>query len=463
MKKLYVVKLLIAAAVQLVTVRAFATDYAAGLSANVNASHNDNIRFTKNEKTSVRKYDAAPTLTFSASTETTNFEIDSTFDFNRYDKSEFNSDDQNIAMALSRQFESSSLSLKAAYINNSTITSELLTSGRIGEKAERAEQYQLSPQWTYSISELNLLQVQASYTAQDYHSAAYLGYKNIGSEIDWIHVANERLRWVTALTYSDYHSDETRFGVPGSGILYPSTDPSDPGTHFATPFGSAALITPNQFGDQSYSTRTKDIGFQIGLDYQWSEQSLMKARFGRSKSDTTYPVKDLNDTCANPDYLRLVQLGLGSSVGAICDDVPRVSEKLSTAELDWTWSNERQQFNLNSTKSTQPSSNGYTVDALQVGLNWSYHLTELDRISTMLSVARNRAPNKTGSLQNGSIADRDYGSATVAYERQISEFWFLNTSFQFSEQKYTQIDYQSSARVFSLGINYRPQQWHWSR
>ncbi|HET8709803.1 MAG TPA: hypothetical protein VFM32_00400, partial [Spongiibacteraceae bacterium] len=196
-----------------------AADYSAGASASVDTSHNDNIRLAQNNKTSVSKYDFSPSVTFGAATETTKLNLNSNFDFNRYDRSEFDSNDQTIALDLSHKLENGSINLDAAYINNSTVTSELLTSGKIGNKAERAEQYQLSPSWIYSINETNLLQLQASYLVQDYRSNAYHGYKSAVAGIDWVHMLSERAKLITAFSYSDYQSDDIKFNVPGRDLF----------------------------------------------------------------------------------------------------------------------------------------------------------------------------------------------------------------------------------------------------
>lgn len=429
---------------------AHAVDYSAGMSIGVDTSYNDNIRLVEKDKTSVHKYGITPSLTFGAATETTELQLNSLFDFNRFDKSEFNSNDQNIALDLSHQLENGSMGLHAAYINNSTITSELLTSGIIGSKAERAEQYQLSPRWSHQISETDLLQLQASYLVQDYRSSNYTGYKNAGGEIDWLHRINERLKWITTVGYSDYSSDDISFNVPPREFAYFS----DTGL---------SVVSTNEFGSQSYSTRTKTKNVQIGVDYQLSEQTQLSGRLGRSRNDTTYPIKDPNNVCTDPYYLQLVGLNFGPYLGAVCNSLPHSIKQGSTAELDWTWKSERQQVDLNATKSVQPTSNGYAVDAIQISSGWSYQLTELDQLSASLSLVRNRAIDKNNSLLNTQFADRDYGSATLTYQRRISESWFLQTSYEFSEQKYTQVDYKANSKVIALSLNYRPQQWHWSR
>ncbi|MFT3931297.1 MAG: hypothetical protein QM709_13465 [Spongiibacteraceae bacterium] len=442
------------AAALIYTAKTGAAEYSAGMAFDVSASHNDNIRFTQNDKTSVQKYDVAPTFTLGSTTEVSQIRLNSTFDFNRYDKSEFDSNDQNIRLSMDRQFESSSIGLDAAYINNSTITSELLTTGRIGNKAERAEQYQLSPRWLYNFNEANLLQLQASYTTQDYRSDEYTGYENTGAQVSWIHRLSERMSWVTTGTYSDYQSDDIELDVPRVDTLTLALSQSPP----------FQVYPAGYFGQQSYSVRTKNTGLNLGVKYDWSELSSIEASLGRSKNHTMYPVKD-SGICSNPEYITAESNAelIGRTLGAICTPLEDSNKFSSTADITWQWKNEQHQISLTGTKETQPTSNGYTIDAIQIGSNWTYKLTELDQLSASMTLVRNRATDDKSTLQNASLADRDYGTVTVAYRRQLDEQWFVRTSYQYSKQKYDQRDVEATSNVWALSINYQPQPWRWSR
>lgn len=429
-----------------------AVDYSAGTSISANASHNDNLRLTESNKVAVNKYLVVPILTFGANTENSKLELDSTFFFNRYDKSQFNSDDQNIGLAYTYNFENSSVGLNANIVRDSTITSETLTSGIISEKAERTERYQAAPSWSYTINETNLLQLNGTYSRQDYRTTGYTGYKNIDSTLSWIRIVNERLKLILSGRYSDYHSDDSQsFDIPGNDTGIEVQTGIDSTTRL--PIIQRVIVPKGFFGQQSYATRNIEKGGQVGLDYQWSEAALLQARLGRSRSKNEFIVNDPQNLC---------NMEFGLIFAGLCSQ-PDSDGTQSTAELDWSWSNERHQLGLNATKSTQPSSNGYVVDTTQVGSFWTFKLTELDQISTNLTLVRNRAIDKQSSLLNTSAADRDYGTATITYRRQFGDHWFANTSYQFSRQKYSDFDIQASSNTISLGIQYMPQEWHWSR
>jgi hypothetical protein len=452
MNRHLITKLLLAACSAVVLIaEVSAADYAAGFGINTTAGRNDNINLVENDKDkiSVTSYSLSPQLNLNINTETTVIELASTFNFIRFDKSEFDSDDQNVALSLSRQLDTSSLGLNVSYVHNSTTISELLTSGRIGTKADRSELYVLSPRWIYTLNEINQIQLIGAYQTQNFGSNAYTAYKNYRAEFDWIRIINERLKLISAVTYTYYQSDDKGpIPIPQIPIR----------------IGSEPTVELGELGTQTYSTRTKTPELQIGADYELSEQSTLSARFGGSRSDTIDLVEDPNNVCSNPRYLRLTRIrgGFTQLLGGKCNASHNV-EQLFTSTINWSWQNEIQDFRLNATKSIQPSSNGYAVDATIIEANWGYQLSERNKVLAGVSLLRNRGINSKDSLQNSSLADRDYGSATLQFQRQLTEYWFVTAGAQYSDQKYTQIDYQGSSRAYTLGIGYRPQQWHWSR
>lgn len=422
-----------------------ATDYSATFNMDAQASHNNNLRLVERDKTSVYHYAVNPIVKLDADTENTKLDLTSTFYFNRYDKSQFDSNDQNVQLNAEHDFENSSIALNAAFIRDSTITSELLTSGRISDQAERTEQHYISPSYTYAFSDLNMVQAQVSYVDQRYHTDAYSGYKNYAGNVNWIHVWNERTKVVLTGNYSKFEADDRAFT-----------------TYLISRVTGQPL---GIFGNQSYAQDSKDRGVQLGIDYQWSEESLLQVRAGRSQNTQDTVISDKDSVCSNPYYLSYLSgiNGLFYESNAICTNIPSEHSTLSTAEVDWTWKGELNEVRLNATKSTQPSSNGYVVDATRLASTWSIRLSELDQLITDLSLVRNRAIGQDTAVQQGSVADRDYGSATLTYRRQLNENWIASASAQYNRQKYAQIDYQASSQVFMLGIHYQPTAWHWSR
>lgn len=411
---------------------AAAVDYSAIGNVNFDASRNDNIRMAEHDKTAVNKYLLSPQIRFNANSETTSVGLQTLLYFNRYDKSEYDSDDQNIGLSFGHQFERSTVGLNANLVRESTITSETETSGIVGVEADRTERYVIAPSWSYLLNDTNQIQLQADYQKQDYRNRNYTGYDNIAVMLDWVHIYTERLKLVASLRYSDYQSEYIMFDVPQV-------------PRFGVPAGF--------LGEEGYSTRTRDKGGQVGFDYQWSEQSLLQVRAGGSHSTNSYPLKNEDEVC---------RFGLTSEIlGAICNP-DESSDNLFTANVNWTWSNENHTVSLNASKETQPSSNGYTVDATVIGTSWNYKMTELDQFSASVSLRRN-GQKGSSDVRNGTIADRDYQSAQVGYTRRLNENWSVNTGYQYNHQKYDDADFKASSNIFSIGVRYQPREWHWAR
>lgn len=415
------------------------------------AGHDDNIRLVQKDKTAVNEIDLAPQLNLDVRTENTTVHLGTIVKARRFNRSEFNSDDQNVNLSITHSSERASFGIGATYIHDSTLTSELLSSGRIGTKADRSEQYLLAPSFSYALSETNRVALTGQYASQDYGSAAYIGYSDASADLSWTYLESEQLKWILSASYSDYRSEDMEFGVPTRTVFGIS------GVN-----GLLYFIRPGAFGTQAYATRMQDKGLSGGFDYQFTERSLIKLRLGWAKDRLTFPINDHDNVCENPFYLNL-PADIKAATGAICDSIPDRKTALTTAAINWSWLGENQKVVLDLSKATQPTSNGYAVDATRLKSTWSYQISELDKIILDISLAKNRAISNESTLQNTSLADRNFGTARLSYQKQISERWFADLSYQYTTQKYTQTDYEANSKTIAIGINYRPAQWFWSR
>lgn len=434
-----------------------AVDYSATGSVSAVVSHHDNLRMTERNQVSVEKYLVSPIISFAAKSETSMLSLNSIFYVNRYSDDRFDSDDQNIGLSMAHEMERWTLGLNANLVRESTITSEELSSGIVGETAERAERRAISGSASYTLTDTNLLQFQGAYLDQDYDASGFTGYENSSATLDWLHIFSERWKLVLSASYTKYESEKLpELPVPYTTIIVPVE--RDDGSVDLVPVPRGA------YGDQSYSSITETKGGQIGIDYQWSEQSLLQARLGSSNSKSSRSTSFNNPGfCSSYDYNYISTQAPEFLIylGGVCydDDHSRVS----TAQVSWSWNNEKQKFNLNGTKQTSPTANGYTVDSTQLRSSWSYRLTERDTLGANLTVVRNRALNEDETSRNAAIANRNYASINVSYRRQLSEKWSVSASYQYSEQEYTDLDNNAHGNVVSLTIGYKPQGWHWAR
>lgn len=413
-----------------------AKDYAADLSISASGKYDDNIRMASSDKTAINGIVVSQALVLSANAETAKVALDSKFDFSRYNDSGFNSNDQLLKISAAKQFERSIIGLDTNIIRNSTIASELLDSGRIGNKAQRSEEYGVNPSWQVTVSENNQLAVDSQYSIHDYQGTGYIGYKNWDNSIDWTYALSERWKIDVVALHSHFRSDWSTVDVPSTDVLFSGFFP----------------FVKGQFGQQRYSQASTSLGGQIGASYTLNESNSVRVLVGRSRNKASYSVEDPSNICGN---------SFREAFASLCSLEPE-STILTTALLGWTWANERQQIAVQVIKSQQPSSSGVTVDAIRLSGNWSYRVTELDRLSVDMEGTRNRAL-ASSIEQNASILDRDYAAATVGYHRQLSENWYIDASYQYRHQDYKNFDATAASNLITIGIRYLPVARHWSR
>jgi len=420
-----------------------AADYAAGINMKVYGSHDDNIRMTE-DKAEINGVVASPGLTLSAESETAKLGLDSRFDFYRYDDSGYDTDNQWVELSSSKAFERSLIGLGAQIVRDSTTTSELLDSGRIGTTAQRSEEYSANAFWQWSISENNQLTANSRYAIRDYRGPGYIGYNYWDNSLGWSYKLGERWSLDVVGQYSQYRSETTTVNVPAVFIA----------AYYYPPIGGTIdNIQPGDAGEMGYSSENTTFGGQVGASYHVNEQNSVRLLIGRSRNKTTYPIEDPTDICADI-YLH--------GLAPLCtlepeDNIP------NTATLNWTWAGEVQQLTVNATKSQQPSSNGIVIDATRLSAEWSYRITERDRIALSLSGTRNRALTENGVQRLATASNRDYASATAEYHRQLSESWYIDASYQYRHSEYKDFDSEADANAITLGISYRPVARHWSR
>lgn len=419
-----------------VTSNVHATDYAMGASVTLNAKHDDNIRLVPSDETAISGAIVSPLIDISANNETSVLRLDTRMSLSRYNDSGFNSNDISTNTSWEKQFETSSIGLDLTAIRDSTTTSEIRDSGRVGNKAERHEHYAVTPNGHYQFTELDSLGFTASASKDVYASDSYQGYRNASTAIDWTHVLNDRWRTIVRATYSDYQSDDRTQTVP---------------IYFIFNSGSGPAYIPFRFGEQSTSTNSRSLGSLLGGVYQMSEHNSLTLLAGMSRVTTEYALKDSEQICSDANLF-----------SPLCDQ-PSDRGNSFNVEVDWNWTGERNTTAMTISKMDRPSSDGYPLDSWQADANWSYQLSETSRLSSALSWGRNRISASGNNTTIAQSSNRDYGDAGVSYSQDLSEYWKFSTSFQFRYQNYTEIDYRADSRVISLAIVYQPHASHWSR
>jgi hypothetical protein len=401
-----------------------AAEYTAAGSVRMEALYDNNIQWTIADAKSVSGRTLIPEFSLGAASETTTADLQLHTWFRRFSISDYDSDDQDLQLSVQHKLERQQFGLSFKTVRDSTLTSELLDSGRVAD-ARRHTQNLLQPSWTYLLSEKNLLTAQGSYSVSKYSGEQYTNYDYWQASLRWTHVLSERLRLFLETDHSDYQSAQRPFV-----------------------FGFLGLAIT-----QGYATSSVDNSVQIGGDYALSEALQLSLQVGRTFDKTSYEVRDPLRLCSSAF----------APISPLCS-LQENRTQLSLLDSSLTWSaGERSQLSASASRQTQPSSDGYTLQSTQYNVNWRYQLWEAGTLSAAVTIGDNSV---SGANKNSGLArqsDRRFRYATLAYTHQLNERWSLDCKYRYQYQKYDELDRSATSKAVYLGINYRPREWRWRR
>ncbi len=395
---------------------AMATDYSLEGVVRYNAGHDDNLQLSEQPDSSLSQTTSGR-LNFSGASEQTQAGIDAQLWMRRYNSSGFDSDDQAITTHLAHRSERNQWSLDFSAIRDSTLTSELLDSGRL-ESAERHEQYAVTPGWSYQLSEKDLLSLQGSYVISSYSGESYTDYDYWQTQLLWTHSLTERLRAFVSFDHSDYQSQ---------ALQYPDS--------------------------QTYATASTENGLQVGGDYQLSENISASLLVGKSRSENDVQIGDPLNYCARFS-------GTPQQVFFPLCALQDTETSLATYKGSIAFTRERSQFSLSASRGTEPSSNGYVQQTDQANLAWQHRAFEQGTIRLSATFGKTDASDDRSSRSREPA--RDFLFTTLSYTHTLSEEWSIDFSYRYRTQKYETSDRVESNAGFA-GISWTPRSRHWSR
>lgn len=391
-------------------------NYKLKTSVKMDSLHDSNIRLLEDDGPSAFGYTTSARFGLGVETGQWETSLDTRIAFLRFNHSALDSDDQDLSFQLRWRSERHEAALTSSWVRDSTLTSERLDSGRVGD-ASRRDSKLLQPSWTYSLSERNLLTLSGAYIDREYRDPTFVDYDYTQSSLRWTHLWNERLQLLLQAQYSDYQS-----------------------AHLA----SGPFL-------QSHAQHSEDAGLQAGARYQWTENLTVTALIGRSHTEQRYDVKDPLGFCTTifAPFMPLCQLQDSHS-------------KLSTADATLAWNDERNQLAASLSRATQPSSDGQVLEVSQLHADWTHRLWRQGHLRAALTLGRHRPPERTHSLA-GQTSEREFCYASLGYRHRLSESWALDTTYQYRYQDYQASPNSAESHVVSLGIRWEPPDRHWSR
>ena len=423
-----------------------ATEYAVDSSLKTSAEYNDNYRLTVDDEISLSGYTVTPSISAQANEENWNASLNADFDFSRFNLDELDTDDQDINFNFANQGEIYYVNVFAGLVRDTTRTSEVEDSGRVGG-ADRHEQYSLGSSAAYIFSEKNRLNFSASAAESKYDAVSRTDYQYFQGQLGWAHSLSEQLTLSLTANASRIEYEPTEISAEFQAFVFNS--PAD------------IQVVTEEFA-QSRESTTDSEGWSAVVDYQFTEKFNLSASYGNRDTDTKiyYDIEDFDNSCNRADTDSFY---VSSSLNFCNSEDSSSKVKVKDWDVNAEWVGERHKFNVGYTNNLQPSSDGLVIESERVSFFWRYSVTKLGSLVLDTTWGENSALDDPLANNGVSRVDRTFTNAVINYYHRIAENWFVNASLRYSNQDRELNNGIAESTAITLGIKYQPTKSSWSR
>ena len=354
-------------------------------SVSVREEYNDNIRLTTLPHKSVWGTSLTPAVNFSSKTEISEITGGARLNFNRYSgEPNLDSSDQIFSLLSKYKTERNTFGLNGSYVRDSTLASELISTGVVQARKQRGN-LTLNPSWTTFASERTWFTLDYQLSRVKYDDAAAAGlidYNNQTASVSAVHRLSEQDQLSGTIYYSKYETSPANF-------------------------------------------KSNTTGLRLGITHDFSETFTGALSLGARSTLS----KSQQNALVCPAPVILCQFGLVSF-----QVVPFTTETRShgyTLNASLNKQFETTTLSGQISREANPSANGALVQADRIGF----------------SVANKFAPTLTGSLDASIYRSRYIGNIITSSDSRyytvgprlswrMSEWWSLDTGYTHSRQEY---------------------------
>jgi hypothetical protein len=384
----------------LVASNVLAAEWSIEPSIDARANLTDNLNLTPGVRENVFNWTVSPRVIFARRTEISEVTGTASLGFNRYpDDPSLDTTDANFSLGSQLRSERNTYGLSAAYIRDSTLQTELATTGIVQTRTQR-DLVTISPSWSYSLTERSSVFAQYQYDHASYEAGAgFIDYSNQQASAGYQYLIAERVATTLSGNYSRYEADD------GSII-------------------------------------SNSNGFSVGLKYSHSEKLAFDLSFGVRRSDTTITNSAL-----------LCEFG----AVAICDffgiPLQRVTATATTADdgyvysasADYKW--ERTSASMVLSRDINPTGSGLVVETDRIAIQIGHQFSEKLSGNVYAAYLSSRYITGFGS-------DTEYSSLSSSLSWKLDERWTTGAGYSFSYQKVKNASESASANTVYLSISY---------
>ena len=337
-----------------------------------------------------------PSLAFVAAGKQLRLDGDLSYASRRYSGQGLDSNDWSAGATTRYRRKTQQWSLQAGFVQNSTLQSELLTSGLVQTSLKRFERF-VAPAWQMSIDDRTTANIDYRYSIVDYGEGA-LGLGLFGY----------------------------RLQQAGAGIAY-QVSPADQ-------FSLRSSLLYYRTRDEV--TKSDDRSLSLGYDHEFSPLTRLSTSIGIRQTETSLRQTLLVFT--GTGFLPVQQISHDRKNGIVADLSLAHSWRVMT-------------FNVAFERLVQPSGGGNLLQRDRISLSATQQFSRTLRGDASLMFSRSR---DIGDLARTS--DYDYVQFSPSLSWRMARDWSLRGYYSYGRQSYTNRSQHAQRHLVGVSVSYAP-------
>ena len=308
---------------------------------------------------------------------------------------------------------------------------------------------------------------------RDYESKNRNSYDYFSNSLLWVYSINSVLSAQVNLSLSSFRPEETDgievafiesarndYGLNDFAILnrlqfcienLDPFDPFNPNTalsltapipNFQPPYNGIAC-----FNGRSFSLKQDTVNFQLGLQYQWTENSSLNLLVGRTLSETQRDVFDPTNAIL--------------TTGELTGNYVQETEKYNLsyiADIDFRHS-ARIISKLSTSQSQEQTAYGVSSYTRRLVLSNNWQINEFSGLNINIShVERNQSFTST----NQTLSDSTFRKLSISYMQQWNKYFSSNFSYIYGEIE-NNAPKSGKRNRFMFTLTWQPKVFRWSK
>ncbi|MDA8384168.1 MAG: hypothetical protein M0037_14140 [Betaproteobacteria bacterium] len=385
---------------------AHAAQWSMNPSVSATGQYDSNLLMTTAPHASIWSTVISPAASFTGQTQTLSVTGSAQLNANRFSEHNLNSNDRLFALDMATNTQRSQFGVNVNYTRDSTLESELATTGLVELRAQRSLS-ELNPTWSFHLTPRWLVTAAYDVSKADYSDAAGTNLVN----------------------YSDQN-----------GILGLQYDLSPRGVASLSAYYDQYRTRPAQYKARTY-------GLQAGYRYHFSPTLEGDVAVGARRTHATL--------LANTELCAIV---VAQGV-ATCIPIASLSSPQSADSTGYTFDGnvkrhwQSASLALSLSRAVTPSGLGALVQTDRLGLDWAHHLSAT--WAARVSVATYRTRFLDGTLDAN---NNRYSLVNPSMSWKLTREWTVSTGYSYARSKYDLASKASSDnRVYATLIYRWPQ------